>query len=115
MRQSGESFSDGPEPIQPQRVHGHAPEGCQDLNAVLLAVAVVVSSQLGIERSMPAVVNASEIRHGLQQAPGGASVSTSGQLKGLCTGLPTRIPWLPTAIALALPGQFSTTNAGASR
>jgi hypothetical protein len=55
VREGGEPFRDGPEPIQPQRIHRHAPERGQDLNADRLAEAVRVHPQLGIAGPVPRV------------------------------------------------------------
>ena len=70
MRQSGEYFSYGPESIQPQRVDSHALDGCQDLSAVLLAVAVRVLPQLGVTVAVPRVLNAPAVTNVLQQSSG---------------------------------------------
>jgi len=105
MGQCGQAFGDRPEPIEPQRVHGQAPEPGHDLDAVDLAVAVDVFPQLGVARPVPGVLNAPAVTHVLQQSIGAGAqtrVAPIGALsKDVVTGL---VGWLAIVDALAAHG-----------
>jgi hypothetical protein len=110
--QGGQPLGDGPEPVQPEGVHGQASERGHDLNAVGFAVAVVILAELGVAGPVPGILDRPTVPHVAQQSLG-ASAQTRDVVTGLIDGLPSRMPLLRTAITVALPGQFSTTHSGA--
>ena len=102
MGQGGQPLGDGPEPVQPERVHRQASERGQDLNAVGFAVAVGILTELGVAGPVPGIFNAPSVTYVLQQGLGAAPqtrVAPRGALsKDVVTGL---IDALAIADALA--------------
>ena len=97
MGHGDQPLGDGSEPINPQSVHGQAPERGHELNAVDLAVAVSVFAQLRVAWPVSGILNAPAVAHVFQQR-----VSSMD--------LPLRLLLLRTAITVALPGEFTTTQ-----
>ena len=93
MGQGGEPLGDRPEPVKPHCVHRQAPERGDDLHAVPLAVAVSVLPELGVAKSVPAILKTPAISHLLEQSPGAGA-----QPRDLVTGL---IDWPAGSTALA--------------
>ena len=104
MSQGGQPLGDGAEPIEPQRVHGQASEGGHDLDAVGLAVAVVVLLELGIAGPVPGVLAALGFREAVRPTVTHVtqlSLRASAQTRDVVTGL---VGWLAIAAALTARG-----------
>lgn len=57
VSQGGDALGDRPDSIEPECIDGHAPQRGQDLDAVVLPVAVGVFPQRHIAHPVPAVLD----------------------------------------------------------
>ena len=70
MSQGGDSLGDRPDPIETQGIDRQAPERGQDLDAVVLPVAVRVFSQRHVTHLVPAVLDRPAVSDVPQQGLG---------------------------------------------
>ena len=105
MREVGETPSDRPEAIQPQGVHGQAPERGHDLDAVGLAVAVRVFLELGVAGPVPGVLDQPTVTHVTQQSFCAGKQTRVAPIAALSKDVLTSlVGWLAIADALATHG-----------
>ena len=85
MSQGGDALGDRPDSIEPECIDGHAPQHGQDLDAVVLPIAVGVFSQRHIPHPVPAVLDRPALPDGSEQGLG-----TCAQTRDVVTGLVLR-------------------------
>lgn len=86
MSQGCDPLGDRPDPIEPQGIDRHAAQRGQDLNAVVLPVAVGVFPQRHNSHPVPAVLDQPALPDGFEQGLG-----PSAQTRDVVTGLVLRL------------------------
>ena len=86
MSQGGDPLGDRPDAIEPQGIDRQAPERGQDLDVVVLSVAVVVFPQWHVPHPLPAVLDRPPVSDLTQQ-----SLGTGAQTRDGVTGLIGRL------------------------
>jgi hypothetical protein len=104
--QGGDALGDRPDPIQPQGIDRQAPKHVEDLDAVDLPVRWA-SSLNGTSRTQCQLFTIEQrCRMALSRALALVRKLETSQ-RVLSCGLPSRVPWLRTAMIVALPGHRS--------